>query len=285
MSEANLSDWIGRSRTEADVASVAPMRGLASLLDRDPEQVRDGQALPPSAYWLYFLPFVPQSAIDRDGHPQRGGFLPPVDLPRRMWAGSRMETGDPIRIGEAIERKSTILDISEKDGRSGRLVFVAVQHEISGPRGLALRERQDIVYREPPREAIQSKPAPAEETPAFEISRTFEPDPVKLFRFSALTFNGHRIHYDRDYARQEEGYRDLVVHGPFVATLLMDLAGEAAGKRRISSFIWRGKQPAFADATLTLGARRNGPDELELLALSPDGMTMEARAALDDPAI
>ena len=276
----DFSSWIGRSRTEADIASLAPMRGLASLLDRDPEQVKEEQAVPPSACWLYFLPFVRQSEIDRDGHPRRGGFLPPVDLPRRMWAGSRMEIGEALRIGDAIERTSTILDVSEKGGRSGRLIFIAVQHEISGPRGLALRERQDIVYREPPQDGAAATTPSAEDIPAFDLTRTFEPDPVKLFRFSALTFNGHRIHYDRDYARQEEGYRDLVVHGPLVATLLLDLAAEAAADRRLSGFTWRGKRPAYGDAALTLGARKTGPDELELLAVDPDGITMEARATL-----
>jgi 3-methylfumaryl-CoA hydratase len=198
-----------------------------------------------------------------------------------MWAGSAMEIGRPILIGDPIERRSTIKDITAKDGRSGRLVFVTVEHEVHGPRGLALRERQDIVYRDPaPATEAVSVPPPAEEQQQFDLTKTFRPDAVKLFRFSALTFNGHRIHYDRDYARHEEGYRDLVVHGPLVATLLLALAVEAADTRQVSRFTWRGKKPAFANAALTLGARRDGPDEIFVAAVGPDGVTMEARAVL-----
>jgi 3-methylfumaryl-CoA hydratase len=280
MSRPSISDWIGRTRTETDVATLAPMRGLASLFDSDPDEVTEGQPLLPSAYWLYFLPFVRHSEIDTDGHPRRGGFLPPVDLPRRMWAGGSLEIGEPARIGETIEKRSTILDIKEKDGRSGRLTFVTVGHKISGPRGVALRERQDIVYREPPRDGAEGSASAKEVVPAFEHSRRVEPDPVLLFRYSALTFNGHRIHYDRDYAIQQEGYRDLVVHGPLIATLLAELARTIAGKRRLSGFTWRGKRPSFCSAPLTLGANCDGPDGLDLLAVGPDGVTMEAKAMI-----
>lgn len=279
MNAPDIKDWIGRSTIETDIASLAPIRGLASLLDRDPADVRQGDAIAASSLWLYFLPHIRQSEIDRDGHPRKGGFLPPVSLPRRMWAGSSMEIGEAVRIGDAIERKSTISAVSEKSGRSGHLVFVTVEHEVYGPRGMALLERQDIVYREPaPAATATAVPAQAVDIPRFDATRVFQPDPVRLFRFSALTFNGHRIHYDRDYARGEEGYRDLVVHGPLVATLLLDLAREVAGDLSISGFVWRGKQPTFADAPLTLGARRIGSDQLELAAVGPDGITMEAQA-------
>lgn len=279
MSTVDLADWIGRTRTAREVATIAPMRGMASLLDRDPDAVRNGDALSPCAYWLYFLPFVRQSGIGSDGHPHRGGFLPPVELPRRMWAGSTLELGEAIRIGEAMEKRSTILDVSEKEGRSGRLTFIAVGHEISGPRGLAVREKQDIVYREPPHAGAASVPVSPQPLPDFDQMRTLTLDPVSLFRFSALTFNGHRIHYDRDYATREEGYRDLVVHGPFVATLLAELAAEAAPRRRLASFSWRGTRPAFCGDVLTLGAGRVDDDSLFLLAAASDGVTMEARAA------
>ena len=278
MNAPNLADWIGRTRTEHDVATISPMRGLASLLDRDPDTVSDGDALPPCAYWLYFLPFVRQSGIGTDGHPHRGGFLPPVELPRRMWAGSSLELGEPVRIGDAMEKRSTIVDVQAKDGRSGRLTFVTVGHEISGPSGLALREKQDIVYREPSGPGTGGVTPPAPPLPAFDHDRSVAPDPVSLFRYSALTFNGHRIHYDRDYATGEEGYRDLVVHGPFVATLLAELAADTVPGRRMTGFSWRGKRPAFCGDTLTLGASLVDRDTLSLLAAASDGVTMEARA-------
>jgi 3-methylfumaryl-CoA hydratase len=217
-----LRDWIGREETQHDIITAAPVTALAATLDHDPHPVPDGSALPPLWHWLYFTPRPRASAVGPDGHARRGGFLPPVPLPRRMWAGGRLVFHEPLRVGDAVTRTSRIASVDIKHGRSGPLVFVTVQHELHTARGLAISEAHDIVYRDAP---IPGAPAP---TPTAApdnatCSREVTPDPVLLFRYSALTFNGHRIHYDRPYAMQEEGYPGLVVHGPLIATLLLDL--------------------------------------------------------------
>lgn len=221
----DYSAWVGRSETRKDVATAAPLAGLAALLDHDAPPWTPG-IVPPLGHWLYFLPTARQSAIGEDGHPRRDehGLLPPVPLPRRMWAGSRIDFLEPVPIGAALTRVTTIEAIKPKRGRGGDLLFVTLRHEISADGAPAIREDQDIVFREaasatsPPAAAPAAVVAPE---PADAV-RSITPDPVLLFRYSALTFNAHRIHYDRDYARDVEGYAGLVVHGPLIATLLMD---------------------------------------------------------------
>lgn len=243
MSLDHLRDWIGRSETHADVATAAPLAGLAATLDHDTPPWLDGE-VPPLGHWLYFLPRARQRDIGSDGHPHRGGFLPPVDLPRRMWAGGRLSFAGPIRVGEAITRRSTIDDVAAKDGRSGRMVFVKVRHEIATAAGPALTEIHDIVYREA---AGAGDASPAGEPPPAPAvwERRILPDPVLLLRFSALTFNGHRIHYDRDYCRDAEGYPGLVFHGPLSATLLVDLFLRHHPGARVTAFSFRAKRPLF----------------------------------------
>ena len=220
MDATTYKEWIGRTETLSDVVTAAPIGGLAALLDYSTAPWPAGEA-PPLSHWFNFVPQARQSDIDHDGHPKRGGFLPPIDLPRRMWAGSRLSFHAPIRVGDKVERRSTILDVTPKSGASGALVFLKLRHEISAAGPLAITEEQDIVYREAPKPGAAA-PARAEaKLRASAFTRTITPDPVQLFRYSALTFNGHRIHYDRDYAH-EEGYPGLVVHGPLIATLLVD---------------------------------------------------------------
>jgi 3-methylfumaryl-CoA hydratase len=246
----DFSAWLGRTEEQEDVVTAAPLSGLAATLDHASPPWRDGE-LPPLAHWLYFLPRTPQHELAEDGHPARGGFLPPVPLPRRMWAGGTITLEAPIAIGERIHRLSTIADIQHKTGRSGNLVFVKVVHEIFTSGGLAVREEQDIVYREAAREGA---PRTARETgsESAEFTRTIVPDSMLLFRFSALTFNGHRIHYDRDYCREREGYPGLVVHGPLTATLLMDVLLRHEPGVRVKAFRFRGLRPAFDLEPLTL---------------------------------
>jgi hydroxyacyl-ACP dehydratase HTD2-like protein with hotdog domain len=202
---------------------------LAATLDHDASPWRSGE-VPPLGHWLYFLPQAPHREISEDGHPHRGGFLPPVSLPRRMWAGGDLRFHTPIRVGEALRRRSTIAEVEHKSGRSGTLVFVKVVHEIMTERGLAVREVHDIVYRDAPK---PGEVAPAGETAkaAMDWERPIIGDPVLLFRFSALTFNGHRIHYDRKYCEEVEGYPGLIVHGPLLATLLARIIHEARSRR------------------------------------------------------
>jgi 3-methylfumaryl-CoA hydratase len=240
--------WVGQREEAADVLEPARSRALLAALGA-PAALRPGEPLPLLHHWLYFWDVRPPEGLGPDGHPAKGGFLPPVTLPRRMWAGGRLTFFRPLRLGETVQKVSTILKVETKSGRSGTLVFVTVQHELSGDEGLAIREEQDLVYREPPPPgAAPTAPEPAE-APQAPWRRTLEPDPVLLFRYSALTMNGHRIHYDEPYATSEEGYPALVVHGPLQATLLMDLARQNLSAP-ITGFEFRGLSPAFEGAPL-----------------------------------
>jgi 3-methylfumaryl-CoA hydratase len=251
MDDAAYQSWVGRWETAADIAAPGPLARLAALLDHDQPPWPAG-SLPPLAHWLYFLPSARQSLIDADGHPQRGGLLPPVPLPRRMWAGGRLRFIAPIAIGAAMTRRSTVLSVVPKAGKSGQMVFVTLRHEVFCEDRLAVSEEQDIVYRE--RASAGSAAAPAAPVAAipFDARRAVMPDPVLLFRFSALTFNAHRIHYDRDYARDVESYQGLVVHGPLIATLLVDHYLRHHPGQPISRFQFRAQNPLFDTAPFSL---------------------------------
>ncbi len=274
-------DWIGRTERRADLVTPAPLTMLSATLDRDDPEPVAGAEVPPLWHWLYFLPVAPQSQIGPDGHPRRGGFLPPVPQPRRMWAGGRLAFEHPLRVGDEITRVSRIADVSVKDGRSGKLVFVCVRHEISDARGVALTEEHDIVYRDNPppgpAPAAPSQPAPADE----QYSREIVPDPVLLFRYSALTFNGHRIHYDRSYVTGVEGYPGLIVHGPLIATLLVDLVRRQLPGARVRRFRFRAVRPIFDIHRFRVCGREEGDRRHALWARDHEGaLAMEASAEL-----
>lgn len=282
MNLENLKEWVGKSEVLKDVASAAPLAGLAATLDHVESPWRSGE-VPPLGHWLYFLPRAMQSEIAQDGHPKKGGFLPPVPLPRRMWAGSRLTFEAPISIGEPLQKRSTIIKVDHKTGRAGSLVFVTVAHELSNASGRVISEEQDIVYKEdappPTGETVAAKPASVELRQA-DWSRTVVPDPVLLFRYSALTFNAHRIHYDRPYSRDTEGYPGLVVHGPLTATMLVDLFLQNNPGARVTSFSFRGQRPLFDINPFTLCGKER-PDGAELWAVDSDGqvaMTAELEA-------
>lgn len=246
---AHLAGWIGRSETRTDVIHAAPVAALAALLDHDDAIPQAGDAMPPLAHWLYFLPVHRQSKLGPDGHAARGEFLPPVPLPRRMWAGSRIAFLRSLIVGEEIRCLSRIAAVNVKQGRSGPLVFVTVRHEIGNATGLAVTDEHDIVYRgESGAAAAPPVPAPAGEA----WSRVVHPDPVLLFRYSAVTFNGHRIHYDHPYATRVEGYPGLVVHGPLVATLLVDLLRRNRPGVDLATFSFRAMRPLFDTAPFTV---------------------------------
>ena len=258
----DYSAWVGRSEMREDVATAAPLASLAALLDHDAAPWRPG-TVPPLGHWLYFLPTARQSVIGADGHPRRDGhgLLPPVPLPRRMWAGSRVEFLAPIAVGAALTRVTTIDAIKPKRGASGDLLFVTLRHDIAANGVPAIREEQDIVFREPAPASPSSRaapPAPAAAEPVEPIDaiRSITPDPVLLFRYSALTFNAHRIHYDRDYAEGVEGYAGLVVHGPLIATLLIDHALRAGFAPR--AFRFRAEAPLIDGAPFDLCLTREG---------------------------
>lgn len=257
-----LRQWIGKTETRQDVVTAAPVAGLAATLDMERDDPQSGDLLPPLWHWLYFLPFHRQSELGPDGHARRGGFLPPVDLPRRMWAGGRLEFHHPLRVGQNITRVSRIADVTLKQGRGGPLVFVLVRHEISNGDGLALTEEHDIVYRDRPRPG-ESASAPQSPLADAMWERIVHPDDVLLFRYSALTFNGHRIHYDRRYATEVEGYPGLVVHGPLIATLLVDLVRANLPAARVTRFEFRAVSPIFDTGAFTVAG-----------GLEPDGKTI-----------
>lgn len=243
----DLAAWTGRTETVQDTLAAWPLQAYSAILDRDDPVPQAGTPLPPLAHWACFLPTARQSELAADGHRKRGVFLPPVPLPRRMWAGGRVhwEPGNPLRVGDAARRISRIASVTHKTGRSGELVFVMVRHELHNAQGLALTEEQDLVYRaaaQPGNPATQPVAAPAQAPWRERVA----PDAVLLFRYSALTFNGHRIHYDRDYAVGEEHYPGLVVHGPLIATLLADLARRRMpAQRQMTRFAFRAVRPTF----------------------------------------
>lgn len=241
----DLKSWIGRSESVSDTITATPCAALSATLDRAPERPAIGTKLPPLWHWLYFLPLHRRSEIGPDGHARRGGFLPPVPLPRRMWAGSQFTFDAPLRVGDAVTRTSTIEDVTEKSGRTGRLVFVKVRHEIAREGAtVALTEFHDIVYRDAPGPDDQPPPPQAAQAdPAWE--KQWVPDDVLLFRYSALTFNGHRIHYDRRYVTETEGYPGLIVHGPLIATLLLDLLRYERPNADLASYRFRAVRPTF----------------------------------------
>ena len=275
----HLQQWVGRSETRTDVVTAAPVAALSATLDRDDPQPRPGDALPPLWHWLFFLPVHLQSDLGPDGHPRRGAFLPPVPLPRRMWAGGRLEFHRPLRVGETMTRVSRIVDIKHKQGRSGALVFVLVRHEIGDAEGVALTEEQDIVYREQPDPNDPSPLPPA--TPVAPVwQRMIHPDDVLLFRYSALTFNGHRIHYDRRYATAVEGYPGLVVHGPLIATLLLDLLRRSLPDSTVARLQFRAVSPLFDTAPFEICGKRAGDGAVSLWAHAAGGLAMEATAVL-----
>lgn len=240
---AQLRSWEGRSETLHDEITAAPVRNLSATLDRDDPAPAAGTELPPLWHWLYFLPSARQSELGPDGHPRRGGFLPPVPLPRRMWAGGRLQWQAPLRVGDKVERTSRIASVTHKSGRTGDLVFVLVRHEVRNAAGLALAEEHDIVYR-PAAQPGDPVPPPQAAPGDAQWSREIVPDDVLLFRYSALTFNGHRIHYDRKYVTEVEGYPGLIVHGPLIATLLVDLARRNQ-QRPLRSFSFKAVRPTF----------------------------------------
>lgn len=282
MKQQHYADWTGSSeRLEEDIV-LTPAQGLAATLDDQQSRFQTGDALPPLWHWLYFLPRVAQSGLGPDGHPRRGGFLPPVALPRRMFAGARTQFHSPLRMGQPAVREGTVLNVTEKQGKSGHLVFITVRYRISQQHRLCVEEQQDIVYREPGAAVAAPRPADWPSVPESAWTKIVTPDPVLLFRFSALTFNAHRIHYDRPYATAEEGYPGLVVHGPLTAIQLMELVRHNA-TRTVASFSFRGQAPLFDLAAYRLVGIPASSGTIELEAQGPDGkITMKATATLAD---
>jgi 3-methylfumaryl-CoA hydratase len=279
----DLKDWIGRTESVTDIATATPYAALSATFDRTPERPPAGTPLPALWHWLYFLPLHRQSEIGPDGHAKRGGFLPPVPLPRRMWAGSQFEFHKPLRVGDTLTRRSTIADVTEKSGRTGRLVFVKVRHEIRrhDESDIALTEFHDIVYRDAAtKDDVAPPPKATSATSTWE--RKWIPDDVLLFRYSALTFNGHRIHYDRRYVTEVEGYPGLIVHGPMVATLLLDLLRHQLPDAQVARYEFRAVRPVFdINPFYVCGERQPDGKTIKLWAKDHEGwLTMDATAVI-----
>ncbi|MFM7027310.1 MAG: MaoC family dehydratase N-terminal domain-containing protein [Chakrabartia sp.] len=274
--------WIGRNETREDLVTPGLIARFGATLDRP---AKDVAAVPQGLHWCLCLPDAPTAALGEDGHPRRenspASFLPPVPLPRRMWASSSVQFHAPLLPNAPVRRVSTIAAISEKSGSTGALVFVDVDHQTEIAGTVAIEERQTIVYRE----ATTTPPAPrpADQAPDLALwhwHRALMPSEALLFRYSALTFNSHRIHYDLPYAVNEERYRGLVVQGPLMATLLLDLAARELGDNRLSRFAFRGQSPAISGEPLFLVGRQEG-SQISLAALGGDGrMVMSAEASL-----
>ena len=278
----DVREWIGRSESVRDTVGPTPVRALTATLDHPAQPVPAGTPLPPLWHWLYFLPIHRQSEIGPDGHARRGGFLPPVALPRRMWAGGRFEFRSPVRVGDEIVRMSTIDDVVSKVGRTGPLVFVTVRHEVrcNGAAEAAIVEYHDIVYRAA-RRPDEVEPPPTAARTGAPWQREIVPDDVLLFRYSALTFNGHRIHYDRRYVTEVEGYPGLVVHGPLLATLLMDLLRRQAPDADVAGFRFRAVRPTFDLYPFRVNGEPHDDGTVHLWAHDHDGLlTMDATATL-----
>ncbi len=277
----NLRDWIGREQGAEDTITAAPLAALSATLDRHDPAPSAGDALPPLWQWLFFLPLTAMRDVGSDGHAALGGFLPPLTLPRRMWAGSRLTFAHLPRVGEAVRRVSRIADAIEKTGASGQLVFITVQHDTFTPRGLAISESQDIVYRAAPTPGSATTAASTEATPPSAFSRVITPDPVLLFRYSALTFNSHRIHYDRRYVTHVEGYPGLVVHGPLIATLLLDLLRREKPEARVLAFDFRAQRPLFDTAPFSIHGHADSATSYRLWALDSLGqLAVQASATI-----
>jgi len=276
----HLRDWVGRSEQYVERIHAFPSNALAATLDRDDALYQDGTVLPHLWHWLHFLPIFKLSDAGYDGHAALGGFLPPVPLPRRMWAGSRFRFHHPLRIGQDLTKTSTVRSVDHKSGRSGDLVFVTVAHSVANSDGIGIDEEHDIVYRQPP---APDAPAP---TPKMALDhsdfyRDIVPNPVLLFRYSALTFNGHRIHYDQPFCITTEGYGGLVVHGPLLATLLMDLLRRKFPDAWVDTFEFRAMAPVFDTNTFSVHGAAQSDGSFRLWVRRDDGaLAMDATATV-----
>jgi 3-methylfumaryl-CoA hydratase len=276
----HLRQWVGRTEQASDIVTAQLVKGLRATLFLDIGEPKTGDAAPFTTHWCLAQPVYPMSMLGPDGHPTRGGFLPPVPLPRRMWAGGELQFIEPLRVGDEATRASRIADVTVKNGSTGTLCFVSVEHTITTARGVAIRERQDIVYRDMPTGGKNAAPAkPAATPPAAKHRQTHISDPVLLFRYSALTFNGHRIHYDRDYVTKVEGYPGLIFHGPMQAALLVEFAAHLHGGIAPKKFSYRGLQPLFEGGEFSVNANEIA-EGLDIWVANADGApTMRGTAS------
>ncbi len=276
----NLRDWIGRSEERHDVADLRSTHQLHAAFGRQDALPKLGDEVPPAWHWMWFTATDARDALNPDGLAGKAGFLPPVPLPRRMWAGSRLTVHAPLKVGQAIRKRAEITDIAERQGKTGKLIFVSQRYSIFAGNTLAIEEDFDSVFRE---EAAPGAPVqqPPDAPEGAVWTREIDPDPVLLFRYSAVTFNGHRIHYDQPYATNIEGYPGLVVHGPLTATLLMELARDSNPGKRIAAYSFRAVSPLYAPAKFTVNGKHGADGKsVQMWAANAQGkLAMQAEVA------
>ncbi len=273
-----LGQWIGNRETTGETISVEPLKRMRAMLDYTPKSMTDGEVVPPLWHWAYFINPVRASDLGRDGHAAQGEFMPPIPLPRRMWAGSQLKFNAPLRVGEKARRESTIRDVRLKQGRSGKLCFVEIEHAILVGDELKLTEIHNVVYRDI-KQPGDDKAEPPEAPDKAQWTREVVPDSTLLFRYSALTFNGHRIHYDLNFCHHQEGYPGLVVHGPLTATMLLETAIRHNPDRSLTACEFRAYSPLFNNVSFTLNGKIEGDDTV-LWATNPDNrLAMKATAS------
>ena len=279
-SSNDFSAWIGKSETRTDQCNANQLAAWGATLDRDDDFPATSTEVPPGFHWTLFPPLARQSELGEDGHPHKGGFMPPISLPRRMWAGSRIEFIKPLLVGENVERCSTIKRIESKTGRSGTLVFVTLHHSFTCRGELSVSEEQDIVYRDAPAGPVLD--TGGDPAPRGLWYREIQPTESQLFRYSALTFNAHRIHYDLPYATNTEGYPGLVVHGPLIATLLLDHLRRNIPNDRLHKFSFRAIRPTYLTTPFSInGQPGNESGTVKLWSTDNRGRAgMEAEAVL-----
>lgn len=265
----NYNDWIGKTIDQNDTMSPEPLQRFEALLDHDPSEVKNGTVLPPCAHWVYFNPVNKQSDLDDDGHPKRGAFLPPVELPLQMWAGGKILFKKPLKAGLAADKKSTVVKTGEKEGTTGKLFFVTLRHQISAAGAVAIDEEQQIVFREKTEEGAHPSRTQPMDTD-FDWKKTRKLSPVHLFRYSALTFNSHRIHYDYPYTTDELGYPNLLVPAPLVLTFMMDAYKTKSDGKVIEEIEYRAVGPLYVHEEMTITSKDTGNTQVELRALGPD---------------
>lgn len=274
-STTDYSAWIGRTQEAEDVLSQNLIKRIAATFGE--AAPADGDPLPLLWQWCFFQDPVPEDQLGEDGHPARGGFLPPADRRNRMWAGGRLEFLEPLKVGASAQRLSTLLHVEEKHGRTGSLLFVTVRHDYSQNGRLCVREEQDIVYREPNPPKLDSGQAPEAE----DWSETIIPTPTLLFRYSAVTFNGHRIHYDYPYVTDTEGYPGLVVHGPIIATFNLRAFIRANPGKRVRHFAYRGVRPLSVPTPFRVGGQISEAGRAQLWAGNEAGIAQSAEVVFD----
>ena len=268
----SLRKHIGSKRVEHDVATEAPLHALATIFQRPGPLPKAGDPVPPGAHWTYFWRMSPPSVLGQDGLPTEDDVLPPMPFPRRMFAGNNITFHGPLNVGDPIHRETELTDISLRKGETGQLIFAVQTLRIYGPQGLALSDERHGVFREEvpagAKSGVPKRDAPPADTP---WKRTVKVDVVSLFRYSAITFNPHRIHYDRPYAMQVEGYPGLVVHGPYAQQCLLNLAVDSNPGRQLATFNMRARAPLFDTAPFSVVGRPTGDKSCELWTVTPEG--------------